>query len=202
PLSAIKLYSAALEKGIYTDPQKQKETARSIGDKADEIEHLVNEIMRSGTEDIVRFEVKDAEFYLSEVISRISVYYRDKLTGTRFTVGEYNDCIISGDPDRLEEVLQNIIENAVKYGDGHSISLSFADEEDCRLITVTNSGCTLPEEELAHIFDSFWRGSNVGSRNGNGLGLYICRQLTRAMGGDIYAEIRGDEMNVTVVCRK
>ena len=202
PLSAIKLYSAALSKGIYTDAEKQREAAVSIGEKADEIERLVAEIMKSGSEDIMRFDVKDGEFYLSDVINGIRSYYLDRLTGTEFTVGEMRDCIINGDPDRLTEVLQNIIENAIKYGDGHRISVSFSDEEDCRLITVSNSGCTLPEAELTHIFDSFWRGSNVGSKSGSGLGLYICKQLMNAMNGDIFAESRGGDMLVTVVCRK
>lgn len=202
PLSAIKLYSAALSKGIYTDPEKRREAADSINAKADEIEKLVNEIIHANTEDIMSFDVKDGEFYLSGVIDGISSYYRDKLTGTEFVIGRYDDCIIKGDPDRLTEVLQNIIENAVKYGDGSRIGLSFSEEEDCRLITVTNSGCTLPESELAHIFESFRRGSNVGSKPGSGLGLYICRQLMSAMNGDIFAEIHGGDMSVTVVCRK
>ena len=94
------------------------------------------------------------------------------------------------------------MENAIKYGDGNSISIDFADEEDCRIITIKNSGCTLEENELAHIFDSFYRGSNVGSKSGNGLGLYICRQLTRAMGGDVFADIEGGFMSVSVVCKK
>lgn len=202
PLSAIKLYSAALSKGIYTDAAKQKETADNIGAKADEIEKLVNEIMRAQRDDIIHFDIKNDEFYLSPVITGICAYYRDRLTGTEFTCEEYGNCILYGDPDRLTEVLQNIIENAIKYGDGHYIRLTFSDEEDCRLITVTNSGCTLPEQELVHIFDSFKRGSNVGSKSGSGLGLYICRQLMDAMKGDVFAEIQGGDMCVTVVCRK
>ena len=202
PLSAIKLYSAALSKGIYTDGEKQREAAVSIGEKADEIERLAAEIMKSGSEDIMQFDVKDGEFYLSDVINSIRSYYLDRLTGTEFTVGKLHDCIINGDTDRLTEVLQNIIENAIKYGDGRSISVSFSDEENCRLITITNSGCTLPEAELTHIFDSFWRGSNVGSKSGSGLGLYICKQLMNAMNGDIFAESHGGDMLVTVVCRK
>lgn len=202
PLSAIKLYSKALSNGIYTDSEKQKDAAGSINAKADEIEQLVSEIMRSGTEDIMRFEVTNDEFYLSGVIDRITTYYRDRLNGTELVIENYSDCIINGDGDRLAEVLQNIMENAIKYGDGRRISLSFADEEDCRLVTVSNSGCSLPAEELAHIFDSFWRGSNAGSESGSGLGLYICRQLMSAMGGDVFAEIKDGDMRVTAVCRK
>lgn len=83
-----------------------------------------------------------------------------------------------------------------------SISIDFSDEENCRLITVSNSGCTLSESELNHIFDSFWRGSNTGSQKGSGLGLYICRQLMSGMGGDIFAEIADGYMKVTAVCPK
>lgn len=202
PLSAIKLSAKALERGLYTDPEKQRETAGSIAANANEIEKLVNEIMHANSEDIMRFDVKNDEFYLSEVTERVKTFYRDKLPGAEFTVAEFSDCIISGDADRLGEVLRNIIENAIKYGDGHYIRVTFSDEENCRLITVANSGCTLPEEELAHIFDSFWRGSNSGSREGSGLGLYICRNIMSAMGGDIFAEIKNGEMQVTVVCRK
>ncbi len=202
PLSAIKLYSKALSNGIYKEPQKQQEVYENINAKADEIEKLVAEIMRTETEDIIVFDVKSKEFYLSEVINNIKQYYKDKLENTDFTIANYSDCMINGDEDRLTEVLQNIIENAIKYGDGKSISLDFSDEEDCRIITIKNSGCILPQSELTHIFDSFYRGSNVGSKAGNGLGLYICRQLTKAMGGDIFADIEDDYMCVSVVCRK
>ncbi len=152
----------------------------------------------------LRYFLKATDFYLSQVIDRVTAYYSDKLklTGTEFSVGSLSDCLISGDPDRLEEVLQNIFENAIKYGDGREISMSFSDEEDSRLITVSNSGCTLSDQELTHIFDSFWRGSNVGSRQGSGLGLYICSRLMKEMGGDIFADNSDEVMSVTVVCKK
>lgn len=202
PLSAIKLYAKALSSGIYKEPQKQLEVYDSINTKADEIEKLVSEIMRNETEDIIAFDIKNGEFYLSEVIDSIKAYYSDKLENTDYSIAQYSDCMINGDCDRFIEILQNIIENAIKYGDGKSISISFSDEEDCRIITVKNSGCTLKESELAHIFDSFYRGSNVGSKAGNGLGLYICRQLTKAMGGDVFANIENGYMCVSVVCKK
>lgn len=202
PLSAIKLSAKALERGLYTDPEKQRGTAAGINANADDIERLVDEIMSSGADDIIKFDVNNGEFYLSEVIDRIRMFYADRLSGTELAVGAYSDCIINGDADKLCEVFRNIIDNALKYGDGHYIALSFSDEEDCRLVTVANSGCTLPENELAHIFDSFRRGSNSDGKEGSGLGLYICRRLMSAMNGDIFAEIKDGEMRVTVVCRK
>ena len=204
PLAAIKLYAKALSKGIYTTADKQRSAADSIDGKADEIEGIVKELSANLSSDFMDFDVRSGEFYLSEVMDEIKNYYTDKLSVTRteFGIEKYSDCMLSGDPDRLVEVLQNIMENAVKYGDGKSITVSFSEEEDCRLITVANTGCTLPDEELPHIFDSFWRGSNTGSQSGSGLGLYICRRLMALMNGDIYADTDSGTMRVTVVCRK
>lgn len=200
PLSAIKLYSQALTKGLYPNER----VAESINAKVDEIEGYVSEIVRNSDSDFMTFEIVPTEFYLSQVINKIADSYRETLSaaGTLFEINGYSDCMLSGDPDRLCEVLQNVIENAIKYGDGERISLDFSEEEDCRLITVSNSGCTLPDAELPHIFNSFWRGSNTANRPGSGLGLYICRRLMKEMGGDIFAEISGGDMRVTLVCRK
>ena len=91
------------------------------------------------------------------------------------------------------------MENAIKYGDGESISISFTREENSLLISTINTGCTLNDAELPHIFDSFWRGSNTDGNSGSGLGLYICRQLMGMMNGDIFAEMDDGRMKVTIV---
>ncbi len=201
PLSAIKLYAKALSKGLYPEKEKQLEIADNINEKADEIERFVSQIVTASSEDFLELDVQSGEFYLSELMTGISSYYKEKLSlvQTGFSVGRYSDCLLKGDLDRSVEVLQNVIENALKYGDGARVEITFSSEEDCRLITVENSGCTLPENELPHIFDSFRRGSNSENKAGSGLGLYICRQLMRKMNGEIFAEISGDNMCVTVV---
>ncbi len=201
PLSAIKLYAKALSKGLYPEKEKQLEIADNINEKADEIERFVSQIVTASSEDLLELEVHNSEFYLSELMTGISSYYKEKLSlvQTEFLVERYSDCLLKGDLDRSVEVLQNIIENALKYGDGARVEIAFSDEDDCRLITIKNTGCTLPQNELPHIFDSFWRGSNAGNKPGSGLGLYICRQLMRKMNGEIFAEKDGDIMRVTAV---
>ena len=189
PLSAIKLYAKALSKGLYEDKEKQLEIAENINIKTDEIENYISQIMKASKEDFLSLEVNNKEFYLSEVMNEIEAYYADKLKllSTDFTLADYTHCLLAGDKERMVEVLQNVLENAVKYGDGKFIKIDFSDEENCRLITISNSGCTLSDNELPHIFDSFWRGSNTGNNSGSGLGLYICRQLMNKMNGDIFA---------------
>jgi signal transduction histidine kinase len=204
PLSAIKLYAKALSKGLYPDAERQVEIADSINDKADEIERYVTQIIRASNEDFLSLKVTMGEFYLSELVDKITVYYRDKLelVKTNFHVDSYGNCLLKGDSERCIEVLQNIVENAIKYGDGSRISLHFSEEDGCVLICVRNTGCTLPDTELPHIFDSFWRGSNAEKHSGSGLGLYICRQLMHKMGGEIFAQIKDDCMMVTAVFPK
>lgn len=201
PLSAIKLYAKALTKNLYDSKEKQRQIAENINRKADEIEGYVSQIITASKEDFLSLEVENSEFYLSDLMQTISDYYREKLAmvKTEFFIEKYDNCLLSGDFHRSVEVLQNIMENAIKYSDGHRIEIEISEEEGCKLIAVKNSGCTLSAEELPHIFDSFWRGSNAGNIPGSGLGLYICRQLMNKMGGEIFADAGEEAVTVTAV---
>lgn len=204
PLSAIRLYNKALSENLYDTPEKRAQVYAGIDKNVTEMEGYVTEIMAASREEFLNLTVEMGEVYLSSVMEYINAYYTDKLSNlhTAFEVESYLDCLLCGDSNRLIEVLQNIMENALKYGDGKYITISFSTEEDCCLITVKNSGCTLKEDELPHLFDSFYRGSNVGNAKGSGLGLYICRQLMHMMDGEIFAEIKEDEFLATVVIHK
>lgn len=204
PLAAIKLYAKALEKGLYKEKEKQKETAENIGKKVDEIEDYLAQLTTALREDFLSLSVRKGEFYFSVLLQEIKKYYAEKLSlaGTDFLIGEAADCLLAGDMDRSVEVLQNLVENAIKYGDGKWISLDVSQEENCVLIRVKNSGCTLSDAEFPYIFESFWRGSNVGEMAGSGLGLFICRQIMHRMGGEIFAEREGEVFAVTVVFEK
>lgn len=204
PLSAIKLYSKALSRGLYESKEKQNEIALNIGQKADEIEGYVSQIIQASRDDIITPDVIMGEFYLRSLMDKIESYYSEKLRliNIEFTVEKYSDCILMGDMERCEEVLQNILENAIKYGDAGFIRISFSYEENCLLITVKNSGNTLPDNEFDHIFDSFFRGTNTDNKPGSGLGLYICKTLMNKMGGEIFASKADGCMAFTVVIKK
>ena len=204
PLSAIKLYSKAMSRGLYTDKEKLAEVAASIDKNADDIEKFVTQLTRSASEDFMRLDVNITEFYLGSVIGEIQKHYSPVLSDrhTEFTVDEYIDCIIKGDPERSVEVLKNLMDNAIKYGDGKYIHIGVTEEDGCRLVCVANSGCSLPEGEMLNIFDSFWRGSNASGKSGSGLGLYICRQLMLKMDGEVFAEQKDGEMRITAVFPK
>lgn len=204
PLSSIDLYAKALAADLYDTKEKKDEAIQGISRNVREIKGYVDEIVKASREDFLHLEVEQGEVYLSKVIEAIRAYYKDKLAvvHTDFTVEDYSECLVKGDHNRLIEVLQNIMENAIKYGDGKRISISFEDEEDCKLIHIENSGNNLKEEDLPNLFDSFYRGSNSHGIKGNGLGLYICKTLMRKMDGDVYAKNSEQGFAVTVVVRK
>ena len=204
PLSAIKLYNRALSDHIYDSEEKQMEAYAGIEKNTRELEEYIDRIRDAAREDFLQIKVNDGEWYLSEVMEKTESLYREKAKEkrTEFVVEPYSDVLLKGDPERALEVLQNLLENAIKYGDGQLLRISFSDEEDCRLVTVENTGCTLPEREMLNIFDSFYRGSNSENVKGSGLGLYICRQLMRAMDGEVYAGVESGRFLVTAVFRK
>ncbi len=204
PLSAIKLYSKAMSKGLYTEKKKIIETAENINNNADKIEKFVTELTKTASEDFIKLDVENSEFYQSQLLSEVERNYHQRLKDihTAFDISGDPDCLLRGDLNRSIEVIQNLMENAIKYGDGKYINIEISEEDGCRLICVANSGCSLPDGELLHIFDSFWRGSNAEGKTGSGLGLFICRQLMLKMDGEIFAEKTDDEMRVTAVFRK
>ena len=203
PLSAIKLNAKALERGLYKDEEKRRAAVWRINTRADEIERFVSEITKAASEDFMNFEVTQGEAFLSVIITRIEARYAPRLamSGTEFVIQKIDDCILSCDPDRLAECLQNLIENAIKYGDGRRIEISFDKMDGCELITVSNTGCTLETKELPQIFESFHRGNNADRVQGNGLGLFICRRLMGLMNGEVYADIRDKCFCITLVVK-
>ena len=205
PLSAIDLYTKALATNLYDKEEERQQAIAGIGRNAEVVKNYVEQIVEAAREDFLQMEVNNGEFYLSQVIQSLVHYYTEKLDRihTRFIVGTVPGCLVYGDENRMIEVGQNLLENAIKYGDGERIQISFSEEEDHVLVSIMNSGYTLPQEETAHIFDSFYRGSNSEHVRGSGLGLYICKEILHKMDGEIYAGTAKDnEFTVTIVLRK
>ena len=194
PLNAISLYSKAISKGLYSG-DKVISSAESIQTKVFEIEDYMKRIVNASNEDIIEFNVKREDVYLKDIFDRIEDYYRDKMNLRKidFEIGKYNNKIINVDPERLIEVIQNLIENALKYGDGNKIWIEFEEQHHVKN-GICNTGCTLEKRELANIFESFYRGTNTGKQEGSGLGLYICRRLMHLMDGEIFADIVDDNV--------
>lgn len=101
--------------------------------------------------------------------------------------------VVEVDPQRMEEVLSNLIENAIKYSpEGGSIEVTIGreDETGMALISVRDEGIGIPLDQHATIFGRFVRADNVYAHGitGTGLGLYLCRELIERQGGRIWFE--------------
>ena len=203
PLSAIKLYAKALKENLYDSKEKCNEAAGMIETHAKEIEEFVKQIVAASSEEILNIEVVNSEFYLKDFIQKVQAVYGPKLavTLTDFEVGHYDNKLIKGDFEKAFEVMENLLENAMKYGDGKRISLDFYEEEYCQVIRIFNTGEPVAADQLPHLFDSFYRGSNASDKQGNGLGLYIAKQIMNKMEGEIFAERQSGGMSISLVFR-
>ncbi len=203
PLHTIQLYAKALERGMYRTREEQQEAAVKIREKTEEIDGFVKDIVKSSTEDLISIEVENGEFYLKELAEKIRSGYTEKchINHIKLLIGDYDNYLLYGDPDKAYEAVGNLMENAFKYGDGIEIGIRFAEEENYLLLTVYNTGDPVKESEMPHIFESFYRGVNAEGKQGNGLGLYICREIMLKMKGDIYATGDDGGMSVTLVIK-
>lgn len=97
---------------------------------------------------------------------------------------------VNVDNDHLREVLSNLTENAIKYTLTGTISIDITGTNDQVTISVTDTGIGIPQEDIGHLFQKFYRVDNTSTREigGTGLGLYLCRRMVEAMGGKIWAE--------------
>lgn len=201
PLNNIKLYAKALEQNLYENESKRLHAAHQIGEKAGQIENYVEEIIRNSREDILDIEVKYSEFYVEDLINRVLDTYKEKcrLRLIGLNINNYENILLKGDLERAVEVFENLFENAFKYGDGRAIEISFYEEDYCPLIRIFNTGEPVTDNDFNHLFESFYRGSNSGGIQGNGLGLYICREIMRKMHGEIFAQREENGMAFVLV---
>ncbi|MGB4762138.1 MAG: ATP-binding protein [Candidatus Saccharimonas sp.] len=94
------------------------------------------------------------------------------------------------DNDHLREIIQNLVENAIKYTLKGSVTVDIGGDESHVLISITDTGIGIPREDQSHLFQKFYRVDNTDTREigGTGLGLYLCRRLTETIGGRLWVE--------------
>jgi signal transduction histidine kinase len=111
-------------------------------------------------------------------------------TGAAFEVDDRGGWLAVADPDQLDQVLWALLDNAVKYGAGAAVHVSIEPDVAARTIrlTIADSGPGIPAEDVDRLFQRFERGAADGHAQGTGLGLYVSRELCRAMGGDLVLE--------------
>ena len=119
---------------------------------------------------------------------------RTRTTMHRISLASESGLAAHADPVRLEQVISNLLENAIKYSpDGGDIDVSARrDGPDSVVIAVRDHGLGIPPEHRARLFERYYQAHQSGYRSGMGLGLYIARQLVEAHQGTLWAEHPAD----------
>jgi PAS domain S-box-containing protein len=137
-----------------------------------------------------RLSLQLEEVNLGELATEVTSRFSDEAAAANSPISlETSGPVIARcDPLRVEQVLANLVANAIKYGDGKPITIRVSAEADNGLVTVTDRGIGIPPEQQPAIFDRFERGAAARNYAGLGLGLYIARQIIDAHHGSIHVQ--------------
>jgi two-component system phosphate regulon sensor histidine kinase PhoR len=192
PLSSIKAIAETLKDGAITD----KKVAGNFLDKIDvEVDRLYQMVLELG--ELSRIESGagtlnkgsfDVTLLLKQIGNRLQAQIERaelklKLNSEKGLIAQ------NADKNRIEQVMINLVHNAIKFTPaGGSISLSAKEEGDSILFSVADTGVGISEDDLVRIFERFYKADRARTGSGTGLGLSIARQIVEAHGGKIWAE--------------
>jgi signal transduction histidine kinase len=184
PLTSVKGFTATLltKWDRFNDEQK-KLMLQTVNADSDRVTRLISELL-----DVSRIEAGRLELR-KQVVDLPAVVQRD--FDARIAAGESADrfrLVARGalpemwvDPDKLAQVVGNLIENALRHGAG-TVTVTVEPSDVGAVVSVADEGDGIPPQAQSRIFTKFWRG---GSRGGTGLGLYIAKGIVEAHGGSI-----------------
>jgi PAS domain S-box-containing protein len=194
PLAAIKGYvSTMLADDVEWDRTSQHEFLTIISDESDRLTNLVNNLLDLSRIEAGSLKLSREKCDIKETIERAAKQAHLAPENSFEVQVQARLPKLYADPPRLESILRNLLENALKYGgESARIRVEVCRQEQDFLFRVIDDGPGIPEGEREHIFDSFYRVDDSLARltSGAGLGLAICQGLVKAHGGKIWAEPR------------
>ena len=195
PLNAILgLLHLTLQTELST---KQREYLHTVNGSAQSLLGIINDILDVSRIETGNLQMEQIDFSLDEVVRRVvtllAIKTRSKGISLEYRMAPDLPDTLVGDPQRLEQVLMNLLGNAVKFTEQGSVTLEIAGEppEQDRsvllAVTVSDTGIGMDQDTLSGLFKPFAQGdaSNTRTHGGTGLGLTICRSLVEMMGGTI-----------------
>ncbi len=191
PLMSLRLHSQSLLRRAREKqacgPEQLISKAEVIDRQVERLAHLVDELLDIARvrEGHLRFHTEDLD--LSEVARDVAVRFREELARSGSTLVLRSEGSIRGQWDRLrlEQVMTNLLSNALKYGEGRPITVQVARDERTAKLTVRDEGIGIDERDQTRIFERFERAVSEQNYGGLGLGLWIAREMLSGMGGTI-----------------
>jgi PAS domain S-box-containing protein len=193
PVTSIKGYTQLAKMLIKEGDLNTSEEYLDIAlDQIDRMSRLILELLDVSRIETGRLEIRRENIAWPQFVRDVVHRHHTAVSDRRFHVSVPEEGkVVTGDRDRLEQVLGNLLENAVKYSpDGSDVTVTVEDRGDSLVTAVCDRGIGIPADELAQVFERFHRGRQVSSTNygGLGLGLYITKQIIERHGGSIWVE--------------
>ncbi len=195
PITSLRGYAQLINrqlvKGIMPDPQRIERAMQVIDLQSGKLAGLVGQLLDVGRLDAGKLSLSRQETNLNGLVEEAIGANRVNTTSNH--VWEIHlpatPLIASVDPVRIEQVVNNLLGNAIKYSpDGGTILVELDREDDTARLSVSDQGIGIEAEHRARIFERFYQAHPEEHRSGIGLGLYISRQIVELHGGSIQAE--------------
>ena len=176
---------------IELSPERRRQLLEMIGAQGTRLTKIAEDVLIASRLDRDELRLERDHVDVAELVRTAVEHMREYVPETIALTAsaEANGAAALGDRHRIEQVLVNLIDNAVKYSpNGGEVSVSTAALPDGVRVEVRDNGIGIPVEEQGSIFEKFYRLEGAEVRAGTGLGLYICRELVQRMGGTIGVE--------------
>ncbi len=204
PITTIKTYAETLSSGIVSEPEMVAEFLNTIEKEADRMTSLVRDLLQLSHFDFKKakwnFEHLSVNEIIKESLEHLKIYYHEKHQNMNFVSD--SSPIILADRSKIKQVILNILSNAIKYTpeDG-SVDISVNIVDKFVDISIKDDGIGIPEDDIDHIFERFYRVDKGRSRQqgGTGLGLSIAKDIVEAHGGNIHAFSKLNEGSTFVI---
>ncbi|WP_052158755.1 cell wall metabolism sensor histidine kinase WalK [Halobacillus sp. BBL2006] len=194
PLSSIKGYVEGLRDGIVQNEEMKQRYLQVIHDKTAHLDHLIEDLFEFSKTEVnqlpIEKEVVNASNYFEKLLTKHQFELRKQEVELTYPA-EIEPVTILIDPMRMEQVMSNLIINAVRYGsDRIEIDVQIDQLKGHLVVSVIDNGQGIEPEDIPYIFTSFYRGekSRPTKDGGSGLGLSIVKYIVKAHEGDIHVE--------------
>lgn len=190
PLTSVIGYTELIERtGSLND--NQREFLKRIQESVQHITSLINDLLELGSIEAgldTRREFVQLDGILNYTLEMLQGQIRAKHIKVQTEITPALP-VLRANPVRLRQVLDNVVGNAIKYShDQGEVTVSMRSEDEQIIVQVTDNGPGIPAKDQAHIFDKFYRGSNISSHAGSGLGLAIVKSIVEAHQGRMWVE--------------
>lgn len=191
PLTTLKSYLEALEYGAIDDKETAGKFIKVMQNETERMIRLVTDLLQLSKMDSKDFSIQwqfvDFQKYLHETIDRFEMLAEEKKITFVRHIPPY-PVLVEMDKDKITQVIDNIVSNALKYAPQNSeITIRLKEEEEGIRVFISDQGLGIPREHQSKIFDRFYRIDKARARKmgGTGLGLAIAKELVQAHGGEI-----------------